>query len=199
MGKSFFARHLLRQVAKKKWPILIIDGTAHMWAEEYAKDGGGTVDKPRLVSAFNPKFLCQIYQPDPDVEGWEDSKLLGILSKAYQHKNILIYFDELFDIIDAHHAPKEIRRLWTQGRKMRVAAWAGVQEPKDIPRFVMSQTENWAMFRITDEDQLDNMSKRMSSPQIRKKLIDRFFFWYYHSTMDTAQLMAPLPKEDKKK
>lgn len=193
-GKSHLARANLRVMAAAGWPIVIIEPDG-LWMGKDGRperSGPGTVDRPRLVTKYNPKLAVQWYIPEP---GKADPGLLQICREVMKRGNCVIYFDELYGIVTANFAPDEFQILWTRGRKKNIAAWAAAQRPARIDERVMSQAENYAVFRMKTPDDRKKMAEYASSPQMRDIDLPLRYWWYYRDDMDRAQLMAPIPKE----
>ena len=58
------AKAELREMARRGWPIIIIDPSAYwMGADPKWDKGAGTIDRPKLVTRFDPKAAVQLYVP----------------------------------------------------------------------------------------------------------------------------------------
>ena len=188
----------MRKYARKRWPIVIVD-TANSWLwdekrrayDEWATSGPGTVDKPRLVKKYNPRLLVQGYVP-ATADPMKDPGLLQLCRDVMKNGKCLIYFDETFGIMTATFCPEPIAALWVRGRKKFVAAWAGSQRPSRVPEVIMSQSENWAVFRLLNPKDLEKVADWLNSPEVRDKVLPLHYWWYWNEADDAAQLMRPI-------
>lgn len=193
-GKTTLAKHFLTFKAKKKPVVIVADD---LWLGRgkdkltWSTSGLGTIARPRLVRRFNPKFRVQCIEPDSP--GWEDANLLAMFAAVLKHGNITVYIDELFGVVDQHHNPIEFKELWSKGRKYGVEAWGGSQRPSELPDLVMSQAENWAVFRVINPKDLNKVADMTGSPQVRRNRLKPFWWYYWSQTHDEAQLMRPIP------
>jgi hypothetical protein len=194
-GKTEFAKYLLREVAKR-WPVVIVDpnelwlgkgkgGRVSEWA---SKKEAGSIDKPHLVSEFNPKWHVQLIQPDEgDLAPLE--KLCYTLMKAEDH---FIYFDETEGIASATDVPKFIRVLWKRGRAHNIGAWASTQVPLGIPKLFKSQSEHRVVLKVGEED-AKVAASIVHVPEEVVRGLKRYEWIYYNTDMDTGEWHPPIP------
>jgi energy-coupling factor transporter ATP-binding protein EcfA2 len=197
-GKSFLARHLLKLMSKKGWRIVIVDPKKDWQGRgkekrEYGEDrgpGSGTVDHPVLVEEFKPELDVQIFQP---VE-WDAS--CDAFAKAIMATgNTVVYFDEITQLVTATHIPRQFNILWTQGRAINVAAWAGSQRPRNVPIIIKDQAEAWYIFRIKnleDRKSIAGFIPTEETPELVAKPLPLRWFWYYHDDLDKPVKVSPL-------
>lgn len=200
-GKTVFAKHLLRDVAKL-YPVVIVDPNelwlgkgkgrhTHEWA---TRKEFGTIDKPHLVETFNPKWRVQCIQPDED----DMDKLEKLCYAVLKKEDMFIYFDETEGIATATHVPKFIRVLWKRGRAHHIGAWASTQVPKGIPRIFKSQAEHFITMKVGDEDAPIAAEIAHVDDKIIRKL--KPYEWiYYNHHMDHGEYHPPIPYTEKKK
>lgn len=200
-GKTEWAKWLLRQV-QKTMPVFIVD-IKHFWLGENPVWATGrelgTVDKPRLVKKFNPKWHVQVLQPDgpDDVE----ASYAAIL----KHGKVFVYVDETRGLATATQVPTMMGRVWTQGRALGVPAWVGSQSARGIPLIFKSQAEQWVILQISKPDLesieeyvplvgSDDLSTSAAARQMRKVLTDnQYHAFYYNPSMAEPVLMPPVP------
>lgn len=201
-GKSFLMKHLARVFHAKGGRVVIVDGPDYSWLGKDAAGkvikpatrGPGSIDKPRLVKAFNPDLRVQLFRPK--VPGYSDDALMSFLKAVFKEEKSLVIFDELFGILDPNHQPEIIMQLWSQGRKHDIACWAASQRPSRIPEIIMSQADNWAIFQLLNADDKKKIADWTNSPQIRTARLPKRYWWYFNADLDTAQLMAPIGEKE---
>lgn len=202
-GKTQFAKHMLR-IISQKMPVVIVDpnelwlgrgrgGRPEDWAQ---KKELGSIDKPRLINEFNPKWHVQCLQPDIDGSE-EDPRLAKLCYDILKHENIFVYFDESEGIASANVVPRYIRRLWKTGRAHNVGAWVSTQAPRGIPRIFKSQAEKFVIFRVGDED-IDFAASIAHAAKEEVQGLGRFEWLFYdNKIMDIAEWNPPIPFEEK--
>ncbi len=204
-GKTELVKHFLR-VIQQSMPIVIIDpnelwlGKGHGGKKEDWAQGRelGTVDKPRLIDRFNPKWRVQCLQPD--VDGAEEDERLGKLCyDILKRGNVFIYFDESEGIATATHVPRYIRRIWKTGRAHNIGAWVGTQAPKGIPRIFKSQAEKFVVLKVGDED-IDVAASLVHATKEEVRGLGNYEWLFYdNKTMDAAIWNPPVPYIEKRR
>jgi hypothetical protein len=203
-GKTEWAKYMLREV-ERVMPVVIIDpkelwlgrgkgGRPEHWAQ---KKELGTVDKPRLINEFNPKWRVQLLQPDVDGSE-EDPRLPKLCYDIFKHGGgVFVYFDESEGIATATHVPAYIRKIWKTGRAHNIGAWIATQAPKGIPRIFKSQAEKFVALKVGEED-VDFVAQLVHSTKEEVAQLGRFEWLFYDSNhMDFAEWNAPIPFKEK--
>lgn len=193
-GKTELAKYMLRIVAQSM-PVVIVDpkefwlGAKPKWA---ARKEPGTIDKPHLVSKFNPRFWVQCLQVDEDKE---DKRLEAMCYAILKKKNWFIYLDETEDIATAHSVPRYIRRIWKTGRALNVGAWVSTQAPTGIPKMFKSQAEKFFAMRVGDED-VDTVASIVHAAKEEIRGLGEYEYMFYdNKKMDSAVWQPPVPFE----
>lgn len=195
-GKTEYVKYLLRMI-EKQYPIVIIDvkafwlGKKPKWAE---KKELGTVDKPRLINEFNPKWRVQLLQPDEEEDDRLEKLCWAVLKWG---RPIFLYFDETEGIATATHVPKYIRRVWKQGRALGVGAWASTQVPTGIPKLFKSQAEHFVVLKVGEED-ADLAASLVHIPEEEVRALKNYEWVHYDTDMDLGEWHPPIPYKEKK-
>ena len=117
-----------------------------------------------------------IYVPDYDEQNETTFNLF--FRWIFDRGNTVLWIDELMSIVTVQRYPKELGRLYTQGRSKGVGIFACTQRPTGIPGCAFA---NSSYFFVFD----------MALPQDRKKLVEAtgmvdmydmptgYNFWYY--------------------
>ncbi len=204
-GKTEWMKHILR-IVEQSMPVVIVDpnelwlgrgkgGKPEDWAHE--RKDLGTVDRPRLIDEFDPKWRVQCLQPDVDGDE-EDPRLAKLCYDILKHENVFIYFDESEGIATATHVPRYIRRIWKTGRAHNIGAWVGTQAPKGIPKIFKSQAEKFVVLKVGDED-VDVAAAIVHAAKEEVAELGRFEWLYYdNKAMDHAIWNPPVPFEEKR-
>jgi hypothetical protein len=195
-GKTEWERFMLRRISMKM-PVCIIDpkmfwlGENPVWA---SGKNPGTVDHPRLVKWFNPKFWVQVIQPDE-----YDSNFAKFLKNILKNKYVYTCFDETDGLCTATQVPENIRKVWKQGRVLKIGASAGSQTYSGIPRVFKSQAEKFILFKVGDEDIRDAAALVHALPEEVANLGDYEYIYYDSSSMDNGIWMPPIDLDEEKK
>ncbi len=199
-GKSVLARFLLRLARKHGWRVLIVDPKRD-WMKylgvkyQFAEKGLGTINEPRLVKDFNPKYGCQIIQP---LE-W-DAQCERVFKAVIATGNTIVYVDEITSLATATVVPHEIKLIWQQGRALNVGGWCSTQRPKGIPTIIKDQSEVWFMFRVNNKDDrkvTEGYLPLEDTPEVVAKPLPRYWFFYWEDSMPKPMLVKPLRLEEK--
>lgn len=194
-GKSVVSRYMLKLARRKGWRIVIVDPKKD-WQKylgrvlPYAEKGLGTVDSPRLVQEFNPKFAVQIFQPYK----W-DGNCAKFFQDIIKCKNTIIYIDEITQLANATAIPDEIKLIWTQGRSLNIGAWCSTQRPKGVPIIIKDQAEVWFLFRVNNRDDrkvVVGYIPTESMPEIVDRPLPKYWFYYWEDSMPKPILVRPL-------
>lgn len=192
-GKTFLGRHILKQLARKRWRIVIVD-PKHYWMEDhpenFAKKGPGTVDAPVLVTRFNPKLAVQCYQPA--IPAWRDADFDQLCADVLETGDTVFYVDESDGVCTAGQSSNGLSRIWTQGRAKRVMAIVGSQRPVRLLEVMKSQAETWIVFTLMGKRNRQEVAEYTDTPQIITTRLPLHWYWLWTTDMDSAQLMRPL-------
>jgi hypothetical protein len=206
-GKSYFGRYLLRGwygagTPERFWPILIIDQD-QKWLK-HARGKVGFAEKPELSTVeqpwnitatgrLEPRARVMIFEPE--IPAWQDERFLVLMQEVFHYENIILYFDELFGVVENQHAPVIVRKLWTSGRKKNIAIIACFQRPVDIPKVVLNQADNFAVFHLADPADREKLAGIMGEPQVNRE-IDYYWHWEKLASERRARLVGPLPESE---
>lgn len=194
-GKSVVSRYLLKMARAKGWRIVIVDPKKD-WltylGQKYkpAEKGLGTIDRPWLVTEFQPKLAVQLFQP---LE-W-DATCEKFFRAIIACRNTIIYIDEITQLASATVVPREIKLIWTQGRSLNIGAWCSTQRPKGIPIIIKDQSEVWFLFRINSLDDRRVVRGHMpldDTPEVVQRPLPKFWFYYWEDSMPRPMLVKPL-------
>jgi hypothetical protein len=134
-GKTVLAKHLLQ------WkPYTVV------------YDSKGTIDWPEyelhtnLRSIGNTLYPRLIYRPDIDSQN--ENIVEKFFEWVYERRNTTLYVDEVYSIASRTYMPKYYQAILTRGRERNTVAWNSTQRPKEIPKFLLSESEHYYIFRL---------------------------------------------------
>ena len=117
-----------------------------------------------------------IFVPDYEKQTTEDFE--KFFKWIFNRGNTILWIDELMSIGTVNSFPKQLGRLYTQGRSKGIGVWSCSQRPSAIPSIAMANSNYFFVFNMT-------------LPQDRKKLVETtgqlqmydlpkgHNFWYY--------------------
>lgn len=66
----------------------------------------------------------------------------------YYRKNTVLYVDEVYGVTGPRLIPFHLKAILTRGRERGITAMMATQRPAEIPQFVLSESENYFVFRL---------------------------------------------------
>lgn len=200
-GKSVYTRRILRAYSARGWPVLIVD-PGRKWVETTGADAWAerpelsTIDKPYPNRTGHFLEACPVQLYEPELPGWKDAVLEGIFAEVMARGNVVVACDDVWAIADSFHSLYSMRRIWTEGRKVKVTALAISQKMVGIPSWILDNSENVVVFRLTRPSDLALAAEVTGTAQVGEKPLPRYWHWFYNEREDYATLMAPIPNEE---
>lgn len=197
-GKSFLARHLLKQMEAAGYRIVIIDPKVDWqgskkkgtW-QDYGKPPG-TVDHPVLITdfKFHPEWRVMIIHPVV----WSDH-LGAFLKDTLYEGDTVDYFDEGTQLVNANFVPVDFATVVSQGRSKGTALWYGTQRSVGIPVLIKEQSNIRILMRVDGQDDRKVMGPYMNAedcPELVTTKLPERYFWVYDDEVGYTLLYAPL-------
>lgn len=154
-GKTTLARSILRF-----YPFVVVYDVK---GQMKPKDWPGFVfvkDLAKLLKADPEKEPKLVYQPNideiPDERNWDYAE--KFFKWIYNRKNTCIYIDEVYGCTAAHYIPFYFKAILTRGRERGITCMMATQRPSMIPQFILSESENYFVFKL----QMPQDKKKMS-------------------------------------
>lgn len=180
-GKSFLAENYLRTYHS----VIKLDTKNE--TEERIRKGesawSGLIENEDFCVVRNfeeleeSNFLKMIYVPDFDDQNLENLDLF--FEWAFRRENTIVWVDELMSVGTAATFPKNLKRIYTQGRSKNVAIWACTQRPSGIPQIAIANSRNFFVFDLMLIDDRKKIANLTGIPEFLK-LPCGYNFWYYH-------------------
>ena len=189
-GKSTLLMKLLRERGrpaivvsfdkniKKQFPADRRFASPRAMLQAMIKNGGVDLNRPLLLSIFSPEdftVVCRI---------------------AIAHKNLLLLIDEADMFDSANSQDEEFRKLIHYGAHefggegdLIIVA----RRPQDLSRDVRSQADEFYLFRMTDDLELDYIKKNINAGILDRVRALRKFEYLYWDTDELIELRR-LPK-----
>lgn len=177
-GKTKWAIWLLSQISQRMRVVIIdvkMDWFKHIERWGKGKEQG-TMDKPRLVTRFNPNYLVQVYQAEE-----YDSQLERFLLDILRHGYTFLYIDETEGLCTANSVPLGIRRIWKQGRSLSVPAMVSSQTYSGIPKIFKTQAQKFVGFKVGEEDASD-IAQKLHIEEVEALSQELWEYYFYDNT-----------------
>lgn len=147
-GKTTLAEFLLSQYQN----VACIDPKGLLSWQGYSK-------YTRLEETIRSKNPRVIYSPC--AEELRDKEIYAELffRWVYERQETFCYIDEVYAIASPSDMPSSYHAILTRGRERGTGSLSSTQRPMQIPNVIMSEAENWYIFRL-------------SMPTDRKKVYD---------------------------
>ncbi|HEV7738627.1 MAG TPA: hypothetical protein VGO47_14800 [Chlamydiales bacterium] len=101
-----------------------------------------------------------------------------------------LYIDEAYALTDGQELPFYYKASLTRGRSIGLETWSGSQRPKDIPQFLMSESENKYIFYLEMPQDREKIRKMCGIPEpvIESLSMDNHEFIYRNLNRTTGKL-----------
>ena len=117
-----------------------------------------------------------IYVP-PYEEQTEDN-FNQFFAWIFERGNTILWIDELMSIGTSSRYPRELGRLYQQGRSKGVGIWACSQRPSGVPLIATSSTSYFFVFDQTLPQDRKRLVETTGMPEL-EQLPNGHNFWYY--------------------
>ena len=72
-----------------------------------------------------------------------------VFKLCYEAGHVTVYIDEVYGVLSKSGRPGPwLTALYTRGRELGIGVWAATQRPAWVPRFILSETEWFLVFRL---------------------------------------------------
>lgn len=186
-GKSNLMMWLLEDVAN----VVVMDSKSHEaeWAPWARRRRGLVTDDPEHV-ARAPIVVFQVDQRAlDDREGWTKPGSVGYqwtaaLEACLRRRTTVVVFDEVLQTMPAGGAHPQARRIYTQGRKFGLSAWAGTQIANRMDTLVARIAEHCFAFHTNHAKDVALLSDARAVDCSQLAQLPRFHFGYHYQGSD---------------
>lgn len=158
-GKTVLAHQLLE--TRRGHLRLVYDAKDELAWKDYKRFT--KLDKLIRANPAHAIYAPNIHELD-DPRYWEGFFKFGYLRqrKNYKARNGLlttVYVDEVYAVTDKEQLPFYYKAGLTRGRKIGLELWSATQRPKNIPQFLMSESEHKFVFFHQMPQDIDKLEK----------------------------------------
>lgn len=97
---------------------------------------------------------------------------------CFERENTIIWIDELMSIANANRCPKELGRIYQQGRSKNVAIWACSQRPSGVPLIATANSSYYFVFDLALPQDRKRMVEATGMTEL-SRMPTGYNFWYY--------------------
>lgn len=97
---------------------------------------------------------------------------------VYHRKNTYTYVDEVYAVSYRNEIPPHYHSILTRGRERGIGLLSATQRPMLIPTVIMSESENWYVFRLNMEGDRRKVEQSIGlSQEAIQRLPKRYFYF----------------------
>jgi energy-coupling factor transporter ATP-binding protein EcfA2 len=151
-GKTFLAKAILPQ---RNYVVNFVTKKKDKMIGEFKREGYKVVKEWEHPHQSMNKILLQPpFAADEPRERHQRSAFKHALDRAFNETGWTVYLDEVLYVTDDLNLTRQVKRLWHQGRSLKVTVVAGTQRPALVPLLAYSQATHLFFWRNTDENDM---------------------------------------------
>lgn len=137
----------------------------------------------KLRETLRSKADKIIYAPEAD-ELRNESYIDAFFAWVYHRKNTFLYIDEVYAVSYRNEIPPHYHSILTRGRERGNGLLSATQRPMLIPNVIMSESENWYVFRLNMEGDRKKIEQAIGLPQEEIQALPKRVFRYVKADED---------------
>jgi hypothetical protein len=151
-GKTTLARHILPQ---RNYVVNFVTKKKDTLIGEFKRDGYKVMKLWETPHQSVPRVLLQpAFAKDEPRERHQREGFKLALDRAFDETGWTVYLDEVLYITNDLSLERQVKRLWHQGRSLKVSVVAGTQRPALVPLLAYSQATHLFFWRNTDHNDM---------------------------------------------
>lgn len=103
---------------------------------------------------------------------------------VYHRKNTFLYVDEVYAVSYRNEIPPHYHSILTRGRERGNGLLSATQRPMLIPTVIMSESENWYVFRLNMEGDRKKIEQSIGLDQDRISALPKRLFYFVKADED---------------
>lgn len=123
-----------------------------------------------------PKIVFQpnIYElPDEGDENGHADKFFRFI---YFRENTVLFVDEVYGVTTGRRIPFHYKAILTRGRERGITCFSGTQRPAEIPQFILSESENYFVFKLQMPQDKERIRKIVGIPEALIESLEKYEF-----------------------
>lgn len=131
-----------------------------------------------LVNYANSRPKVRVIYSPNALELHNEEYIEAFFRWVYERRNTFCYIDEVYAVTSPTYIPFSYKALLTRGRERGNGVLSSTQRPMLIPSFIMSESENWYVFRLSmPQDKKKVWETIAIDPDLIGKLPKRYFLF----------------------
>jgi len=131
----------------------------------------------KLSDLIRAKEEKLIYTPD-HTEIENEEIINAFFRWIFERRNTTLYVDEVYGVCPNGRAPFYYNSCIVQGRELGISVFSSTQRPKRIPQTVLSESDNYYVFRLLLPDDRDKVKGILPFDEKLLTSIKTHRFWY---------------------
>ena len=179
-GKSFLCEHYLKgykYVVKLDTKDEYLErkrNNQNAWAElEEGKDFSAADNLNDLFYLETDKIKFR-----PDYDNQTDEVFDAFFKWIFERENTILWIDELMSVATSYKMPKNLGRIYQQGRSKNIGIWACTQRPTGIPSIAPANSTYFFTFNLYLAEDRKKLAQATGRPELLE-IPGGFNFWYY--------------------
>jgi hypothetical protein len=124
-----------------------------------------------------------IYAPEA-MELRSEEYIDAFFAWVYHRKNTFLYVDEVYAVSYRNEIPPHYHAILTRGRERGNGLLSATQRPMLIPTVIMSESENWYVFRLNMEGDRKKIEQSIGLTQEQISRLPKRLFYFVKADED---------------
>lgn len=179
-GKSFLAEtylatydYVVKLDTKDETDERLAEGKSAWRGLEEGKDFTIVRDVKRLDDCETKKIIFV-----PDYDDQTEEVFNEFFMWCFKRENTIVWIDELMSVATSYKCPKNLGRIYQQGRSKRCVIWACSQRPSGVPIIATANSTYFFVFDLGNADDRKRMVKDTGCEEMYDLPLGNNF-WYY--------------------
>lgn len=194
-GKTFLIKNLI--FTSSIFPIIIVDTKADTSFDEFLNfnyveftdNYYDTIEKIQV-------YPIVIYRPNPH-ELLNIELIDSVLQFIYDYvRCCIVVIDEAYSLHRGVSVTEGYFSLLTRGRSRDITVISGSQRPKLITRFILSECNEFYIFKLNDIEDRERLYDLIQHREIIEIVPEDYHFFYYNIDTDTLKYLEPIRESE---
>lgn len=121
----------------------------------------------------------------PEAHELRDERFIdAFFAWVYHRKNTFLYVDEVYAVSYRNEIPPHYHSILTRGRERGNGLLSATQRPMLIPTVIMSESENWYVFRLNMEGDRKKIEQTIGLSQEQIQALSKRVFYFVKADED---------------
>lgn len=127
-----------------------------------------------------------LYRPHPaDIR---TGRIDAVLQFIYENvRNCYVYIDEAFQMHYGNQVLDGYLNILMRGRTRKIACISGIQRPRQISRFILTEANKFYIFNLQDFDDRKRLYEVIPDEKILEEIPEKYHFWFFEGQNFTLE------------